>query len=858
MRKIILGCFACFAFLSVWAQRDVDVPTIFVDKEGVMRWSDSKQEASFFGVNYTTPFAHAFRALAYKGIDHKEAIDRDVYHFHRLGFNAYRIHIWDVEISDAEGNLLENEHLDLLDYLLFRLQEQGIRTLITGMTNFGNGYPERNVQTGAFSYLYDKCRVHADPAAIEAQKRYTTQLLQHVNPYTGLAYQDDPYIVGFEINNEPCHTGEIGITENYIREMLEAMKKAGNKKPVFYNVSHNMEHVPAYFAADVQGTTYQWYPIGLVAGRERTGNFLPYIDRYAIPFANEKGFSSKAKAVYEYDPADIWYSYMHPAMSRTFRSTGFQWITQFAYDPMDIAAYNTEYQTHYLNLAYTPAKAISMMVAAEVAYRTPRNQTFPAYPQDTLFGEFMVSYQQDLSVMNGDTAFYYSNDTDQVPKNTKQLKKVAGHGSSPVVRYAGSGAYFLDRLQDGVWRLEIMPDAVKVADPFAKPSLSREAVRVLWSENEMDIHLPDLGEDFIWKPLSSTNLLPGKAEGNRVRLTPGVYILGRKGYSSLAEFEASADWNGYPLGHFVAPPASSVKIPEVLHNAATYHEKGKPFDISLKVISDVKPDSIWIQTDKVSFWRDHNPYLKLEHTGGYEYSGRLPEAMLGDGHLRYTATVYVGNDRYTFPQGAAGAPLDWDTEIKEYWETHIVDLSEPIVLAGSWSGDRPDFESYTMPETAYSRVRKIQSDPTKVPVWSYTFAAQDSNATFFWLKDVQQIWAERANKVRELSDLVLSITQESFGGKLQVGFISDMGYTYTAAVELEDGSEQQTVRIPLHTLTLVPTPLLPAPYPTFLERYFVPTVPIPFAIENAEKLIISTEGSVGDETVIGIGAVWME
>lgn len=38
------------------------------------------QEASFFGVNYTLPFAHAYRALGYLGLDRKAAIDKDVYH----------------------------------------------------------------------------------------------------------------------------------------------------------------------------------------------------------------------------------------------------------------------------------------------------------------------------------------------------------------------------------------------------------------------------------------------------------------------------------------------------------------------------------------------------------------------------------------------------------------------------------------------------------------------------------------------------------------------------------------------------------------------------------------------------------
>src|SRR5690606_36294851 len=130
----------------------------------------------------------------------------------------------------------------------------------------------------------------------------------------------------------------------------------------------------------------------------------------------------------------------------------------------------------YLNLAYTPAKAISMMIAAETAYRIRRNQSFPAYPEDTLYGDFMLSYEQDLAVMNLDTAFYYTNNTDVYPKSVQALRKIAGHGSSPAVDYSGSGAYFLDKLQDGVWRLEVMPDADTVTDPSAKPSLSREEI----------------------------------------------------------------------------------------------------------------------------------------------------------------------------------------------------------------------------------------------------------------------------------------------------------------------------------------------------------------------------------------------
>ena len=110
MQRHILILITCLLAVVAPAQNKVQksVPTIYVDAGGVMRWSDTKKEASFFGVNYTLPFAHAYRAMGYLGVDRKAAIDRDVYHMARLGLNAYRIHVWDVEISDAEGNLLES------------------------------------------------------------------------------------------------------------------------------------------------------------------------------------------------------------------------------------------------------------------------------------------------------------------------------------------------------------------------------------------------------------------------------------------------------------------------------------------------------------------------------------------------------------------------------------------------------------------------------------------------------------------------------------------------------------------------------------------------------------------------------
>ena len=547
MKRQFILTFICLLFTFTGMQGKVTTPIIYIDGNGVMRWSDTHEEASFFGVNYTLPFAHAYRALGYLGLDRKAAIDKDVYHLSRLGLNAYRIHLWDVELTDGQGNLLENEHIDLMDYLIAKLKERNIHIVITAQTNFGNGYPERNIQTGGFSYNYDKCDMHSNPEAIAAQETYLRDLVKHTNPYTGLAYKDDPSIVGFEINNEPCHSGTKEEVKAYINRMLKSMSKAGNRKPVFYNVSHNGYVAEAYYETTVQGTTYQWYPIGLVSGQTQQGNFLPYVDRYDIPFAGKvKEFNKKARMIYEFDPADIMYSYMYPAMVRTFRTAGFQWITQFAYDPIDLAFANTEYQTHFLNLAYTPNKAISMKIAAEAARSLKRGESYGSYPQDTIFGNgFRVSYAEDLSELNNGEKFYYSNQTNTPPKDASKLVSIAGCGSSPIVDYEGTGAYLIDCLESGVWRLEVMPDAVVVNDPFAKPSLKKEVVSIIYGTWDMALRIPDLGKAFTLTALDKKNDRKEETVTNGVicDLRPGVYLLKRNGCSPQQTWNADSIWN---------------------------------------------------------------------------------------------------------------------------------------------------------------------------------------------------------------------------------------------------------------------------------------------------------------------------
>ena len=79
-KYIILVFVLFFGTINFIAQNNSDKTDVYVDENGVMRWGESNKEVKGFGVNYTVPFAHAYRSAKRMGIDPKKAIDNDVYH----------------------------------------------------------------------------------------------------------------------------------------------------------------------------------------------------------------------------------------------------------------------------------------------------------------------------------------------------------------------------------------------------------------------------------------------------------------------------------------------------------------------------------------------------------------------------------------------------------------------------------------------------------------------------------------------------------------------------------------------------------------------------------------------------------
>jgi hypothetical protein len=163
----------------------------------------------------------------------------------------------------------------------------------------------------------------------------------------------------------------------------------------------------------VQGITFGWYPTGLNSGHELQGNHLRSTD--VFPDMLRPELSRLPRIVYEFDSPDLRNGTMYPAMARTFRTVGTQFAAMFAYDMLGTASRNLGWQTHYLNMVYTPRKAMSTIIAAEAMRRLPRMRSYGAYPENTRFGDFQISHEGDASALVAADAFLYAGTTTATP-----------------------------------------------------------------------------------------------------------------------------------------------------------------------------------------------------------------------------------------------------------------------------------------------------------------------------------------------------------------------------------------------------------------------------------------------------------
>lgn len=799
---------------------------IYVDASGVIRWEKDHQEAAFFGTNYTAPFAYGNRAILRMGVTAEQAIKDDVYHFSRLGLDAFRVHVWDQEISDAEGNLINNEHLRLFDFLLAELKKRKIKTLVTPIAFWGNGYPEKDENTGSFANKYGKDKSVVSEEAFKAQENYLKQFFKHKNPYTGLTYQQDTDILAAEINNEPHHSGPKERATEYVNRMTAAIKSTGWTKPIFYNISESPWYADAIVKADVQGHSFQWYPTGLVAGHTLQGNYLPNVAKYKIPFDSIPAFKTRAKVVYEFDAGDVMAPIMYPAMARSFKAAGFQWATQFAYDPMATAYANTEYQTHYLNLAYTPSKAISMLIASKVFHQFGRLDTLN---NGNVFGPFKIDYKNSLSEMNTAEEFYYTNATTSKVINAKKLRHIAGVGSSKIVQYQGRGAYFIDQVAAGVWRLEVMPDAIQIRDPFEKASPKKEVTQIIWSTLAIDIDLPDLGSGFTVKGLNQGNTFNSVAVEHSFSVSPGAYLLIKKNFKT--NLNAQSISQNIALGEFVAPKASNENV-FVKHQAFTTVSEDIPFQIDAQITDLGAKDSVFVQLNA----ENRKKNIPLQKNQEYQYTATIPAELVKNGLLKYQVIVHKANGDYiTFPANVKGNPNAWDKLETESYQTFVA-AKDAVIEIFNAGRDGKNINIYS-PDWGNNKIEYVSEENPSVLNLKLSMNKPKTDQLMGFQSFFADKMAGRTAELNNLKILVIKIKANAENTKIKIGSIDTDAHFF--ATEIIAGKDFKLIEIPLNQLKNDAQLLLPRPYPGFLPLYYQSPDRSAFNLKNVEKLEIT-------------------
>ncbi|MFN8646974.1 MAG: hypothetical protein U0104_09430 [Gemmatimonadales bacterium] len=783
----------------------------YIDRAGVMRWKDDRSEVALFGANYVIHTASDYRAAGQAGGDRKAMIDEDMAQFARMGWDGLRLTFWgDWESSDSLGNLLATDHLDLLDWLIARARARGIYMLFSPIQLYNAKWPDALADTTApgFGRRYPRERMGTDPAAIAAQVTYLRQILNHVNPYTGVALKDEPAILFLELVNEPVHhPDDLEGSVRYINTLTDAVRSTGCRTPIFYNVSQDFRIGEAIRRSKAQGITFGWYPSALNAGYELPGNFLRAVDDF--PDMRRPELARLPRIVYEFDSPDLRTGTMYPAMARTFRAVGAQFAAMFAYDMQRTASRNLGWQTHYLSLAYTPRKAMSAIVAAEAMKRLPRGRDYGPYPGNARFGDFRVSAEENLGELVSTDAFLYAGTTRSTPPDPAALRRIAGYGSSPTVTYGGEGIYFLDRVRAGLWRLEVYPDAVPVRDPFDLPRPDKVVTRAIRRPWPMTVHLPDLGPAFSVQPLTAGNPGPSEATAGRFTVTPGVYLLSTSGAVDPATLPSHVGQVGMTEYH---PPPEDTLPTIVTPLAPAALLAGREAELRARVVDPTPPDSARLFLRRTAGdWYHAYP---MRPAGGYEYAASIPGAELRAGPYEYVITLYRAGAATTFPGHRAAQPWDWNFGAEGTWPLPVVDAGTPLTLFDP-ATDLGRLAFTRIGDAGRSGRFQVGLSPLTggtvfhlpLPVDRSGWSPEDYTASLVMADRV----SARGETIAAATRVCLRARGLGAGQRLHLTLMEDDGTSWSAAVPLD--SAWAELEVPLASLTVARGVLLPQGFP---------------------------------------------
>ena len=168
----------------------------------------------------------------------KENADKLADAFAAAGYNIMRIHHYDEPIIDksSPGRLgFDPDKLDKLDYLVATMKKRGIyiTTDLYVSRVLADDAVEKDIGWDK-SMTANKAAFFVSRKAVENWQTFSKTLLNHVNPYTGLAWKDDPAIVSISLVNENTIFGSSNAMfshfEKLFNKWLEAKSITANDK----------------------------------------------------------------------------------------------------------------------------------------------------------------------------------------------------------------------------------------------------------------------------------------------------------------------------------------------------------------------------------------------------------------------------------------------------------------------------------------------------------------------------------------------------------------------------------------------------------------------------------------------------